>query len=172
MIDFKKRIDDETKGHLTNQWKDTKRISQRKKNYYERRKEVIQHRQRNKKRKRVDSSDDEEEEEEEEEGKDEEEEEEEEKFQKHNAGRKRKRDPQRVRSFSKLKDEVSFGEVAEQPPVLNRKNKRRKVTHEDSERPTPETIQEKRKSMELLQKQVQERYRERKKKLQAERDAM
>ena len=71
-----------------------------------------------------------------------------------------------ARSFSNLKDTVAFGEQVEAPPLLsNRKNKRRKVTHEDVEVPISKTTEEKRQSMEALQKQVQERYRDRKKKL-------
>eukprot|EP00009_Paramoeba_aestuarina_P004335 CAMPEP_0201511304 /NCGR_PEP_ID=MMETSP0161_2-20130828/3787_1 /ASSEMBLY_ACC=CAM_ASM_000251 /TAXON_ID=180227 /ORGANISM="Neoparamoeba aestuarina, Strain SoJaBio B1-5/56/2" /LENGTH=243 /DNA_ID=CAMNT_0047906743 /DNA_START=33 /DNA_END=762 /DNA_ORIENTATION=+ len=155
--DFTKRIDQETKGHLTTQWKETKRISQRKKKYYERRKETIEHRKRSKKRKRQEDSDDDI-------GEMEEEEEEESWQRQGGGGRKRKKD-QKARSFSSLKDEVSFGEVAEQPPLLNRKNKRRKVSHEDWETDREETVKEKTKSMEQLQKDVQERYRERKKKL-------
>ena len=163
VIDFSKRIDAQTKGHLTNQWKETKRISQRKKNYYERRKETIEHRKRSKKRKRVESSDDEQEEEEEEE-----EEEEDVGIRRRGGAKRGRRDV--ARSFSNLKDEVSFGEVAEAPPLLTRKNKRRKVTHEDGEVPISKTTEEKRQSMEALQKQVRERYRERKKKIQEQRD--
>mmetsp|Transcript_43732 Transcript_43732/g.61462 ORF Transcript_43732/g.61462 Transcript_43732/m.61462 type:complete len:236 (-) Transcript_43732:20-727(-) len=148
LASFERRIDRETKEHLTNQWKDTKRISARKKEYYQRRKEVIQNRKR--KRKRKQDSDDEESEEEESE---EEEEEKEEHHEKKNPQKK-----SRFRSFKDLQDAVQFGEVAEQPPEITRKNKRRKV----STTPEEERLDQSR-AMELYRQQIRDRYREKKK---------
>lgn len=92
---YQKRVDKETREKLTNSWKDTKKISQRKKDYYERLK--LKRRAREAKRKAHSSSAHSDSDSSEGEG-----------FP----------SKSKYRDFSDLQDKVDFGEVAHEPPAI------------------------------------------------------
>ncbi len=95
---YSKRVDKETREKLTNSWKDTKKISQRKKDYYERLK--LKRKAREAKRKVGSSSS------------------------AHSDSDSDSGDAEDFpskspyRDFSDLQDKVDFGEVAHEPPAI------------------------------------------------------
>jgi hypothetical protein len=144
MEDFSKRIDRDVREKLTNSWKETKRISDRKKAYYERRRKRQNEREERKKKKsKKESSEDELED-----------------FPSDSSekGAQFTHPKKPARSFSDLRDEIKFGEVAQQPP--NIASKKRKLRQESND--GTETFEGSR-AMEIYRNRVMEKYRERKK---------
>ena len=100
LLSFHKRVDKETREKLTSSWKETKKISQRKKNYYDRRKEKRAQLE-SQRKERLDTQ------------------------KKNSEDPFASKSP--YRDFSDLQDKVGFGEVAHEPPAIVPIFKKRKA---------------------------------------------